>query len=373
MISNRQICIIMVCVGLAIAEICLPDDNTYYNPQLGMCAKCDSCLRGLGKDTVKVNEKIKWDQEHGALTCTPCILCSNGFYNDRRDFDCKPCNNCSQQNRYEIEQCTSISDVTCGSIIKTEHPVTGSLQANPTSLKIKEFHILITLVVTTVGSCLVIASVLLCFIYQRRRYKSKDGSCTMNNNIECNDSMQRVPLVVVDNRSSTSPSNKDEDRTYDVPKKQSTIINIPTSSNTISQQLSPGSETTPKVVASNNDQNREIQCNSEVSSNNQCSSIKEINSNKFSNNCAKIHSPLLCCAAILDSSIDDVSKSSLSTGGSPLVLDTFLSERNDKSVYPETCMLKRSNCSILSNGSMFNHDKECSPSYFCKCYDCSNH
>lgn len=45
----------MLCVGLVFAEICLPDDNTYYNPQLGMCAKCDSCLRGLGKDTVKVS------------------------------------------------------------------------------------------------------------------------------------------------------------------------------------------------------------------------------------------------------------------------------------------------------------------------------
>lgn len=376
MIRNRQIYIVMVCVGLAFAEICSPDDNMYYNPQLGMCAKCDSCLRGMGKDTVKVNEKIKWDQAHGALTCTPCVPCTTGYYNDRRDFDCKPCNNCSQQNRYEIDQCTSISDVKCGAIIKTEHPITDSIQENPTSLQIKEFHILVTLVVTTVGSCVVIALVLLCFIYQRRRYKSKDGNFTMNNNVECNDSMQRVPLVVVDNRTSAPTSQTGEDREYDVSTKQSTIINFPTSSHTISQQMSPGSETTPKVVASNNDQNREFQ--SEVSSNHQCSSIKAINSNKLTNNCGKTHGPLLCCAAILDSSIDDVSKSSMSTGSSPLVLDTFLNERNDKchealSIYPETCMLKRSNCSILTNGSMFNHDKECSPSYFCKCYDCSNH
>ena len=65
----------------------------------------------------KVNKKIKLDENHGALTCTPCVPCWNGYYNNRRTFHCQPCKNCSQENRYELLSCTKRRDAVCGDVI----------------------------------------------------------------------------------------------------------------------------------------------------------------------------------------------------------------------------------------------------------------
>lgn len=56
--SIVHVIVIVLCLGSSIAELCLPDDNVYYHRQLETCEKCDSCLRGAGKDTVNVSHLI---------------------------------------------------------------------------------------------------------------------------------------------------------------------------------------------------------------------------------------------------------------------------------------------------------------------------
>ncbi|CAG2238195.1 unnamed protein product [Mytilus edulis] len=54
------------------------NDITYYNPHLGMCAKRDSYLRGLGKDTVK-KSGIEIDLPFGSSRCIQCRPLNKGF------------------------------------------------------------------------------------------------------------------------------------------------------------------------------------------------------------------------------------------------------------------------------------------------------
>lgn len=89
------------------------------------------------------------------------------------------------------------------------------------------------------------------------------------------------------------------------------------------------------------------------------------------------HRPIkLCCAAVMETCLDDVSKSSMSSECSALALDSITKDKNFKSQETlatscrDTCILNRSDCGVRT-GSYSTSTCTDSPSYFCKCYECS--
>ncbi|XP_052076745.1 uncharacterized protein LOC127714737 isoform X2 [Mytilus californianus] len=338
-----RVSVIVLCLGLSVAELCLPDDNVYYHTQLETCEKCDSCLRGAGKDRVDVNKKVRWDENYGALTCTPCIPCSNGHYNNRRAFRCQPCKNCSQENRYELLSCTRRQNAVCGDFIQTEVPVTYSTRESIPS----ESSYLLTWVISAVGSVLVFVAIIVCLLLLKKKLKQSEKKFTMNN---LSESAQKVPLVVVDNKSNSSgqkwskrngnfSSNQERTNTFSpvADKSRNSFCNC---------------ETTPKVIVASGDDTREHQDRETTVHLNQG---EQIYHQEHADTKGKINN-LICCAATLDPSIEDVSKSSYICDSLDSSPETFLKERtscnkNTARSKIEPCVFKRSDCRPLSNFS----------------------
>lgn len=204
---------------------------------------------------------------------------------------------------------------------------------------------------------------------------------TMNNSSENQEQAQKLPLVVVDNTSSNILS---ETRLQKGKVKQSTYDY--TESN-VSSRLQTGTisgagrllnscknHTTPKVIASADDENdRDTSYTSISSSSN---SNKTIGSSKILNNQVKTRNRnrLLSCTGNVVQSVDDLMKNSTCSVCSDLCSDTFLKERTSNSEDTlisnvDTCVFNRSNCSNESN--IDNSHEYSSPLFYCKCYNSS--
>ncbi|XP_063415997.1 uncharacterized protein LOC134697644 [Mytilus trossulus] len=353
-----HVVVIILCLGISIAELCLPDDNVYYHKQLETCEKCDSCLRGAGKDTVNVNKKIRWDENHGALTCTPCVLCLNGYYNNRRAFHCQPCKNCSQENRYELLSCTKRRDAVCGDVIITEVPVTYSTRESIPS----EPSYLVAWVVGAVGSVVVVFAIIVCLLFLQKKLKQSEKNFAMNNHSE---SAQKVPLVVLDNKSNSSgqkwferngsfSSNRERTNTL-----STTVDN---SRNSVCD-----CETTPKVIVTSvNDTNVHQDRETTVHLNHGETLFHQ----QHAETTVKKNN-IICCATTFDPSIEDVSKSSYICDSLDSSSETLLKERSSN--HKNTALskieshdVKISDCRPLNN---FSHLKNSNVnySYISKC------
>ncbi|XP_071125864.1 uncharacterized protein [Mytilus edulis] len=328
MLSIVHVIGIVLCLGPSIAELCLPDDNVYYHRQLGTCEKCDSCLRGAEKDTVSVNKKIRWDENHGALTCTPCVPCSNGYYNNRRAFHCQPCKNCSQENRYELLSCTKRRDAVCGDFIITEVPVTYSTRESIPS----EPSYLVAWVVGAVGSVVVVLAIIVCLLLLQKKLKLSEKNFAMDNYSESAQNGQKWF-----ERNGSFSSNRER-------------INTLSTTADNSRNSVCDCEKTPKVIVAsvddtNEHQNRETTVHlnhGEVLFHQQHTETKVKKNN------------LICCAATFDPSIEDVSKSSYICDSVDSSSETLLKERssNNKNTALskiESRDVKISDCRPLNN------------------------
>lgn len=379
MISLQQATIVVACLGVVVAEVCSPDKNEYYHTQLKACMKCDSCLRGAGHDTVKKNYMIKWDKIHGALTCSPCVPCPSGYFNDRRDYSCEPCNDCSQQNRYQLSACTSRRDAKCGDYIVSVKPTIDTTQIPTDGHTSKEIPYLLVPVATAAGSLLIIILAFVIFIFIRTRMNTTTEHLTMNNSSDKQDQAQKLPLVVVDNTSSNILSEtmlqkrNDKQSRYDYT--EPNVSNrLQTGNISEAGRLfnSCKNHTTPKVIASADDNNDEDSSDTSISSSS--NSNKTIRSSKVLNNQVKARNRnrLLSCTGNVVQSVDDLIKYSNSSVCSDLCSDTFLKEGTVKSEDTlvsniDTCVFNRSNCSTES--SVHNSHGYSSPLFYCKCYN----
>jgi hypothetical protein len=130
--------------------------------------------------------------------------------------------------------------------------------------------------------------------------------------------------------------------------------------------------TTPKVIASTDDNNYQDTSDTSISSSS--NSNKTIGSSKVLNNQVKARNRdgLLSCTGNVVQSVDDLMKNSTSSGCSDLCSNTFLKEGTGKSEDTlisniDTCVLNRSNCSTESRV----HNNYSSPSFYCKYYNSS--
>ncbi|VDI47965.1 Hypothetical predicted protein [Mytilus galloprovincialis] len=357
MLSIVHVIVIVLCLGSSIAELCLPDDNVYYHRQLETCEKCDSCLRGAGKDTVNVNKKIKWDENHGALTCTPCVPCWNGYYNNRRTFHCQPCKNCSQENRYELLSCTKRRDAVCGDVIITEVPVTYSTRESTPS----DPSYLVAWVVGAVGSVVVVLAIIVCLLLLQKKLKQSEKNFAMNNH---SGSAQKVPLVVLDNKYSTlwyrvplvvldNKSNSSGQKWFE---RNGSFSSNRERTNTLSTTADNSRnsvcdcETTPKVIVAsvddtNEHQNREttVHLNHGETLFHQQHAETKVKKNN-----------LICCAATFDPSIEDASKSSYICDSVDSSSETLLKERSSNNKNTALSKIKSPDVKISDCGPLNN-------------------
>ena len=189
----------------------------------------------------------------------------------------------------------------------------------------------------------------------------------------------RLPLVVVDNTSSNILSEtrlqkgKDKQSRYDYMEPNvSNRLQTGNISETGRLLNSCENHTTPKVIASTDDNNYQDTSDTSISSSS--NSNKTIGSSKVLNNQVKARNRdgLLSCTGNVVQSVDDLMKNSTSSGCSDLCSNTFLKEGTGKSEDTlisniDTCVLNRSNCSTESRV----HNNYSSPSFYCKYYNSS--